>query len=78
MSGDKMVMRAWTRAQSRLGRRQAMPVMACGLLAGLVAVGQAWCVAAGLARGLIGTGTAAWPGAGLLLAALAGLAVLRA
>ncbi|GEB36434.1 thiol reductant ABC exporter subunit CydD [Gluconacetobacter liquefaciens] len=78
MSGDKMVMRAWTRAQSRLGRRQAMPVMACGLLAGLVAVGQAWCVAAVLARGLIGSGTAAWPGAGLLLAALAGLAVLRA
>ncbi|MBB2199006.1 thiol reductant ABC exporter subunit CydD [Gluconacetobacter sp. 1c LMG 22058] len=78
MSGDKMVMRAWTRAQSRLGRRQAMPVLACGLLAGLVAVGQAWCVAAVLARGLIGSGTAAWPGAGLLLAALAGLAVLRA
>ncbi|MFW7266903.1 thiol reductant ABC exporter subunit CydD [Gluconacetobacter sp. Hr-1-5] len=77
MSGDKMVMRAWTRAQSRLGRRQAMPVMACGLLAGLVAVGQAWCVAAVLARGLIGAGTAAWPGAGLLLAALAGLAVVR-
>lgn len=80
MSGDKMVMRAWTRAQSRLGRRQAMPVMVCGMVAGLVAVGQAWCVAAILARGLVGPATAAarWPGAGLLLAALAGLAVLRA
>ncbi|MBB2204409.1 thiol reductant ABC exporter subunit CydD [Gluconacetobacter takamatsuzukensis] len=78
MSGDKMVMRAWTRAQSRLGRRQAMPVMACGMLAGLVAVGQAWCVAAILAKGLVGSGMAAWPGAGSLLAALAGLAVLRA
>ncbi|MBB2168551.1 thiol reductant ABC exporter subunit CydD [Gluconacetobacter aggeris] len=78
MSGDKMVMRAWTRAQSRLGRRQAMPVMACGMLAGLVAVGQAWCVASILARGLVGPGTAAWPGAGQLLAALAGLALLRA
>lgn len=78
MSGDKMVMRAWTRAQSRLGRRQAMPVMACGMLAGLVAVGQAWCVASILARGLVGPGTAAWPDAGQLLAALAGLAVLRA
>ncbi|MBB2172043.1 thiol reductant ABC exporter subunit CydD [Gluconacetobacter asukensis] len=78
MSGDKMVMRAWTRAQSRLGRRQAMPVMGCGMLAGLVAVGQAWCVASILARGLVGPGTAAWPGAGQLLAALAGLALLRA
>ncbi|GAA4493765.1 thiol reductant ABC exporter subunit CydD [Gluconacetobacter tumulicola] len=78
MSGDKMVMRAWTRAQSRLGRRQAMPVMACGMLAGLVAVGQAWCVASILARGLVGPGTAVWPGAGQLLAALAGLALLRA
>ncbi|GAA4476273.1 thiol reductant ABC exporter subunit CydD [Gluconacetobacter asukensis] len=73
-----MVMRAWTRAQSRLGRRQAMPVMGCGMLAGLVAVGQAWCVASILARGLVGPGTAAWPGAGQLLAALAGLALLRA
>ncbi|MFS3134614.1 thiol reductant ABC exporter subunit CydD [Gluconacetobacter sacchari] len=78
MSGDKMVMRAWTRAQSRLGRRPAMPVVACGMLAGLVAVGQAWCVASILARGLAGPASARWPGAGLLLAALAGLAAVRA
>jgi ATP-binding cassette, subfamily C, bacterial CydD len=80
MSGDKTAMRVWTRGQSRLGRRQAMPVVVLGLLSGLVAVGQAWCVAAILARGLVG----GWIGggrvggsAGMLLAALAGLALLR-
>ncbi|MBB2155999.1 thiol reductant ABC exporter subunit CydD [Gluconacetobacter diazotrophicus] len=74
MSGDKTVTRAWTRAQSRLGRRQAAPVVAIGMLSGLVAVGQAWCVASILAHGLVGKGGT---GAGVLLAALAGLALLR-
>ncbi|NVN11527.1 thiol reductant ABC exporter subunit CydD, partial [Nguyenibacter vanlangensis] len=56
MSGDKTVMRAWTRAQSRMGRVRALPVVAAGLLSGLTAVGQAWCMAAILASVLVGPG----------------------
>ncbi|MBB2202399.1 thiol reductant ABC exporter subunit CydD [Gluconacetobacter tumulisoli] len=74
MSGDKTVMKAWTRAQSRLGRRQAMPIVGLGLLSSLVAVGQAWCVAAILARVLVGP---AGSGAAGLLGALAALALAR-
>ncbi|WP_323990971.1 thiol reductant ABC exporter subunit CydD [Nguyenibacter sp. L1] len=75
MSGDKTVMRAWTRAQSRMGRVRALPVVAAGLLSGLTAVGQAWCMAAILASVLVGSGGGR--GAGMWLAALAVLAVLR-
>lgn len=75
MSGDKTVMRAWTRAQSRMGRVRALPVVAAGLLSGLTAVGQAWCMAAILASVLVGPGGGR--GAGTWLAALAVLAVLR-
>ncbi|MBM9400963.1 thiol reductant ABC exporter subunit CydD [Gluconacetobacter azotocaptans] len=73
MSGDKTVMKAWTRAQSRLGRRQAMPIVGLGMLSSLIAVGQAWCMAAILARVLVGAG----PGAAGLLGALAVLALAR-
>ncbi|ATU73361.1 thiol reductant ABC exporter subunit CydD [Komagataeibacter rhaeticus] len=75
MNDDKTVMKAWTRAQSRLGRRLAMPVVLLGLAVAGVAVGQVWCVASILACVLVpgGTKVAAWP-----LAGLVGLAVLRA
>ncbi|MGS0647766.1 thiol reductant ABC exporter subunit CydD [Komagataeibacter melomenusus] len=75
MSDDKTVMKAWTRAQSRLGRRQAMPVVLLGLAISAIAVGQVWCIATVLACVLVpgGMPVVAWP-----LAGLVGLAVARA
>ena len=52
MSGDRSAIRQWVRGQSRLGRRQAMPVVLLGLGACLMAVVQAWCVAVVLGASL--------------------------
>ncbi|GAN85759.1 thiol reductant ABC exporter subunit CydD [Komagataeibacter intermedius] len=75
MNDDKTVMKAWTKAQSRLGRRQAMPVVLLGLATAATAVGQVWCVANVLAYVLVGGGQPAvtWPLAGLVV-----LAIIRA
>ncbi|WEQ53662.1 thiol reductant ABC exporter subunit CydD [Komagataeibacter oboediens] len=72
MNDDKTVMKAWTKAQSRLGRRQAMPVVLLGLATAATAVGQVWCVANVLAYVLVGGGQSAvtWPLAGLVVLAL--------
>ncbi|MBN8891841.1 MAG: thiol reductant ABC exporter subunit CydD [Rhodospirillales bacterium 70-18] len=70
---SKRASRDWLRAQSRLGRRAAMPVVALGLGGTLLAIGQAWCVAAALQAAIAGH---APPLA--LLALFALLAVLRA
>lgn len=54
MSGDKAAIRNWTRAQSRVGRQAARPVVVYGLLSSLAGVGQAWCVASLLGHALMG------------------------
>ncbi|PYD76655.1 thiol reductant ABC exporter subunit CydD [Novacetimonas pomaceti] len=75
MSDDKTVMKAWTRAQSRLGRRQAMPIVCLGLVSSMLGAGQVWCVANVLGHVLAPSpgGSVAWS-----LVALVVLAVLRA
>lgn len=75
MNDDKTVMKAWTKAQSRLGRRQAMPVVLLGLALAGTAVGQVWCIASVLASVLVPGGEPAvmWPLAGLVV-----LAIVRA
>ncbi|AXY21162.1 ATP-binding/permease protein CydD [Komagataeibacter saccharivorans] len=75
MNDDKTVMKAWTRAQSRLGRGQAMPVMVLGLAIAAIAVGQVWCVANVLACVLVPGGM---PVATSALAGLVILSLLRA
>jgi ATP-binding cassette subfamily C protein CydD len=74
MQDSKKAARAWTRAQTRLGRRAAFPVMAYGL-GGLVAsVAQAGCVAAILSAALAGGPVAFYlAGFGLLILARAWL-----
>jgi ATP-binding cassette subfamily C protein CydD len=66
----KAVAKAWLKAESRHGRRAAMPVVGAGLLATACAVGQAWCVALVLGAALT-TGAA-----GVLLPGCAGFAAL--
>ncbi len=50
----RRVARDWLRVQSRLGRRAALPVVLLGLLSMVLAIGQAWCVAAALQAALTG------------------------
>jgi ATP-binding cassette, subfamily C, bacterial CydD len=69
----KRATRAWTREQTRLGTRAARPVIAFGLLGTLLAIGQAWCMAAVLAAALAGHGGVPAP-----LAVFAVLALARA
>ncbi|MFT9014410.1 MAG: thiol reductant ABC exporter subunit CydD [Acetobacter sp.] len=59
MSNEKAAIREWTRTQSRLGRKAVRSVVGSGLLAGLVGIGQAWCVAVILGHALV-----VWKGAG--------------
>lgn len=73
MSDDKTVMKAWTRAQSRLGRRQAMPVVCLGLISSMLGAGQVWCVANVLGHVLLPSGagiSAQWSLMGLVVAAV--------
>ncbi len=79
MNSNRSVVRAWSRTQSRIGRRQAMPVILLGLLSTALAIGQAWCIAVVLAHAL------AWsvshtvaPSGWTPLALFAALAVVRA
>ncbi len=79
MNSNRSVVRAWSRTQSRIGRRQAMPVILLGLLSTALAIGQAWCIAVVLAHAL------AWsvshsvaPSGWTPLVLFAALAVVRA
>ncbi|HEX4261505.1 MAG TPA: thiol reductant ABC exporter subunit CydD [Acetobacteraceae bacterium] len=54
MDAGKTAIRAWTRQQTRLGQRTALPVAGLGLLGTALAIGQAWCIAVVLATGLAG------------------------
>ncbi len=65
---------AWLRGEQRAGNRAARPVVLCGLLGTVMAVGQAWCVALLLAAAL----TARVSRLALPLGGFAALAVLRA
>ncbi len=56
MDDGRTASRAWTRQQTRLGQRAALPVVALGLLGTALAVAQVWCVAAVLSAGLGGQG----------------------
>jgi ATP-binding cassette subfamily C protein CydD len=73
MDEGKTASRAWTRQQTRLGRRAALPVVILGLLGTALAVAQAWCIAAVLGAGLGGQGRPLGP-----LVAFGALALLRA
>jgi ATP-binding cassette subfamily C protein CydD len=66
--------RSWLKAQGRLARAAAAPVLLLGCAGTAAAIGQAWCVGMALG-GAIETRTAPDP---RLLAGFAGLAVLRA
>jgi ATP-binding cassette subfamily C protein CydD len=70
----KAAAKAWLKAESRHGRKAALPVVAAGLAGTAFAVGQAWCIAVVLGAALTG-------GVGRLLlpacATFAALAVLR-
>ncbi len=73
MDEGKTASRAWTRQQTRLGQRAALPVVILRLLGTALAVAQVWCVAAVLSDGLGGQGRPLAP-----LVAFGGLALIRA
>ena len=76
MSGDRSAIKDWVRGQSRLGRRQAMPVVLMNLCGCLAAVFQAWCVARILGASLAAAAGPAAAGmtAGELIPSLLGFA----
>src|SRR5579875_2075519 len=78
MEGAKQAVRAWTRAETRQGRRAALPGVGLGLAGTAAAIGQAWCVARVLGAALSRTGVALplWLGGFALLALLRALLVL--
>jgi ATP-binding cassette subfamily C protein CydD len=53
-SGEQGQARVWLRGQARLGAAKAVPVIACGLAAVALGIGQAWCAALVLAAALGG------------------------
>jgi len=73
MQDPKKAARAWTRAQTRLGARAALPVIFYGLAGLAAAIAQAGCVAAILAAALTG----AAEGAGYYLGGFAALILVR-
>ncbi len=77
MQTKRSATRAWTRAQSRLGRRQARPVIGLGVAGCVAGVLQMWCVALILASALDAAGDS-HPEVLPALAGFAGAAVLRA
>ncbi len=52
MKPDRTIVRAWSKAQSRIGRKQATPSILLGLVGTGLAIGQAWCIAVILAHAL--------------------------
>ncbi|MCQ8277906.1 thiol reductant ABC exporter subunit CydD [Acetobacteraceae bacterium KSS8] len=49
---DRSAFRAWSKQQSRIGRKLAMPSILLGLVVTCLAIGQAWCIAVVLAHAL--------------------------
>jgi ATP-binding cassette subfamily C protein CydD len=66
--------RSWLKAEARLGREAARPIVLLGLAGTLLAMGQALCAAVVLTAALAGVGEGA--SAGLPVAALVGFGVL--
>ena len=76
MSKPSQGARDWLRAETKLGRRSARPIVALGVLGTALAVAQAACTAAILGAALANQApAAAWAVAGFCLAALARAAV---
>jgi ATP-binding cassette, subfamily C, bacterial CydD len=71
---SKAAARTWLQGEQRAGNRAARPVVALGLLAIAMAVGQAWCAASLLAGALTNHRDSPLP----LLAGFGALALLRA
>ena len=63
--------RAWLRAQMDVARRNAAPVVACGLAGTALAIVAAYCAATALVAALQGSGMTKLPLAGFALAAVA-------
>ena len=79
MTDGKQAARAWTREQTRLGRRAAGPAVGLGLAGTLLAIGQARCLAGVLVAALLrsaGNVPALLAGFLLLAVARAGLVLL--
>ncbi len=70
MSSDRAATKQWVRAQSRLGRRQAFPVVLLNLCALALSLLQAWCIASILGAALAGSGARPWALPGFALAAV--------
>ncbi len=70
MSGSRTATKAWIRAQSRLGRGRAFPVLLLGLLGCLAGLLQAGCIAWVLAACLAGRGGVGGALLGFVLTAL--------
>ena len=77
MTLNRSVVRAWSRRQSSLGRRQAMPTIVLGVASTGLAIGQAWCIAAILAHALLRRPDILTGSDGRLIAWFAVLALLR-
>ncbi|NHO33059.1 ABC transporter ATP-binding protein/permease [Acetobacter fallax] len=84
MNESKAAIRAWTRAQARLGLRMARPSIFLGVVSSLLAVVQIWCIANILgpalttllpAGGVVSGEVPIWPFAGFIGAALTRMAV---
>ena len=73
MQDAKKAARAWTRQQTRQGRRRAAPVIALGMAGIAAGVAQAWCLSA-----LLGAALAAAAPDVTFLVGFAGLALVRA
>jgi ATP-binding cassette subfamily C protein CydD len=73
MQDAKKAARAWTKQQTRLGRRQALPVVVLGVAGTMAAILQAGCIAA-----FLGALLRHAPPPMLTLAAFAALSLLRA
>ena len=70
MQDRQRAARSWTKAQTRAGRPQAMPVIGLGLAGLAAAVAQAGCLATVLSAALAGRATMVWPVATFAVLAL--------
>ncbi|MEE8663173.1 MAG: thiol reductant ABC exporter subunit CydD [Acetobacter sp.] len=72
MSKDKAALRSWTKAQIKIGRRAAGPVIVLSVLSALSGAGQMWCMARVLAPILLSSVTDAVSDTGGLPGFIAG------
>lgn len=79
-AAHKQVARNWVRAQTRLGRRAAMPVALLGILGTVLSIGTSYCAASVLGEALAGSAgrQAAATAPIVLLTGFAAFAIVRA